>query len=586
MDISTKGRSLLPLLFKIITVLLIILSLHSCKKENWINRKKEKNTTQIKKIIDTADVLLDLKKRDSAYYYFNKVLPLIDPKRNPEEFVYTLTCMAEIQHFKGNPIKSESYLTKTMPYLEKIKNRGYKWTVYTIMANNYHTSYDLKNALLHHQKALNYTSTTLQRNQTLHNIALVYCDQEKYIDAIEIYLPLLAKHTTDPENLNIDETNYAMVLNDLGHCYYKTHNPKALECFNESLKINQQIKNQEGIMFNHWFISLYYLKSNPKYASKHVKLAYDISCRHNYTTKRIQYLSALVKCSTGPEQKKYALAYIQLSDSIKEVRLRTKNQFSQIKYDSKLDKAENLQLKTQKAENKLQLEREKNRNIISYILILFILVILLFLSSYLILKGRREKNDAIYESEMRISAKLKSELSNNIYNLILFASTENLESEENKEQLLNNLEVIYSRTRNISKENSSILTDENYTLILKEMISEFKTQDINIFSSGLDTIPWKQIDKNKKIILYRALQELFTNMKTHSKATLASITFKIKDKKIIVTYANNSVGTTKNNTALKNRLQNVESRIKTINGTLIFDTYSQSGFKLSFTFHL
>lgn len=30
------------------------------------------------------------------------------------------------------------------------------------------------------------------------------------------------------------------------------------------------------------------------------------------------------------------------------------------------------------------------------------------------------------------------------------------------------------------------------------MISEFKTQEINIFVRGLDTIPWKQIDKNKK----------------------------------------------------------------------------------------
>ncbi|WP_166926229.1 tetratricopeptide repeat-containing sensor histidine kinase [Flavobacterium poyangense] len=586
MNISTKGCPLKHLLLKIIILVSVSLTVQSCKREDRVSPKKDSHITQIRKIMDTADVLLDTKKRESAYYYFNKVLPLIDPKKNPDEFVYTLMCMAEIQQFEGNSFKSEFYLTKTMPYLEQTTDREYKWSVYTIMAKNYHTTYDLKNALLYHKKALSHTSTTSKRNQTLHNIALVYCDQKEYDTAIKIYLPLLAKDNTNTENLDLSKKNYAMRLNDLGHCYYKTQNPKALDCFNESLKINRQIKNQEGTMFNHWFISLYYFESNPEYAYKHIKQAYAISCQNNYTTKRIKYLSALVKCSHGSEQKKYTLAYIHLSDSIKEMRLRTKNQFSQIKYNSKLDKAENLQLKTQKAENQLQLEREKNRNIISYILILFILILILFLSLYLIIKGRREKSDAIYDSEMRISAKLKNELSNNIYNVILFVSNENLEIEENKEQLLNHLEVIYSRTRNISKENSSILTNENYTFVLKEMISEFKTQDINIFVSGLDTIPWKQIDKNKKIILYRVLQELFATMKTHSKATLASLTFKIKDKKLIVTYANNSVGTTKNNTALKNRLQNMESRIKTINGTLIFDAYSQSGFKLSFTFHL
>lgn len=118
------------------------------------------------------------------------------------------------------------------------------------------------------------------------------------------------------------------------------------------------------------------------------------------------------------------------------------------------------------------------------------------------------------------------------------------------------------------------------------MISGFKTPNINILSNGLSEILWNQIDKNKKIIIYRVLQELFFNMKKHSDATLVSVTFKIVNKNIVIGYTDNGLREKNNPIIFKNGLQNVESRIKTINGTIIFDDYSHNSFKLSFTFPL
>lgn len=581
-----KKTAIKYFLLKITIVLLIISSVHSCRRENHIKPKEKNHTAEIKKIMDTADILFDTNKRDSAYKYFNKVLTITEPTKNPDEYVYSLACMAEMLQLEGDYIKSEYLLTKTMPYLNKTTRPRFKWYVYTVMANNYNNTYDFKNAVLYHKKALEHTISILKKNQTLSNIAGVYTNQEKYDEAIKIYLPLVEKKHIDKTNLDFSNRNHAIALNNLGYCYYKTNNPKALQCFEESLKINLQLNDREGVMLNHRFISLYYLKNNPKLAPQHAKLAYEISCEDKFPTKRINFLSVLIQCSTGKDLKKYALEYIHLTDSIKEVRLKAKNPFAQIKYDSELDKAENLELKTLHAENQLELERQKNRNIISYIIIFCILIFISLLSFHLLMKGRKEKNEAIYNSEIRISEKLKSGLSNNIYETISFVKSENLEKSENKEQLLNNLEIIYSRTRNISKENSHIITDENYVFILKEMIAGFKTENVNILLNGLDTIPWNHIDKNKKIILYRIIQELFANMKTHSEATLASITFKINNKNLFVNYTDNGVGITKNTFISKNGLQNVESRIKAINGTINFDTYSQSGFKLSFSFSI
>ncbi|MDQ6472344.1 hypothetical protein RB619_16980 [Flavobacterium sp. LHD-80] len=295
-------------------------------------------------------------------------------------------------------------------------------------------------------------------------------------------------------------------------------------------------------------------------------------------------LAQLIEADNPENSKKHWKNYIKKADSLTISRKRAKNQFADVIYSSKKDREENLELKTQKAEKELQLERQKNRNIILYISILFILSALLFLFFRLARKGKKEKNEAIYKSETRISKKLDAELANDLYQTLTLVKNGDLEQNENKEQLLNNLENIYSKTRNISKENSFILTDENYISELKEMISGYKTDKVNILMQGFDAVRWNEIDKNKKIILYRVLQEVFLNMKKHSEATLVSTIFKINKKNIIVTYADNGIGTRNHNFILKNGLQNVESRIKTINGTITFDKNSDNGFKLSFTF--
>jgi len=77
---------------------------------------------------------------------------------------------------------------------------------------------------------------------------------------------------------------------------------------------------------------------------------------------------------------------------------------------------------------------------------------------------------------------------------------------------------------------------------------------------------------------------MFRNMKKHSEASLVSVTLKISNSLLTVLYADNGVGTTNNPLILKNGLQNVENRIKTIKGTITFDKNSDKGFKVSFTF--
>jgi hypothetical protein len=74
------------------------------------------------------------------------------------------------------------------------------------------------------------------------------------------------------------------------------------------------------------------------------------------------------------------------------------------------------------------------------------------------------------------------------------------------------------------------------------------------------------------------------NMRKHSKASLVALTFK-NDKNIFhIHYSDNGVGCDSTALKFKNGLQNVETRIKSLNGTLTFDTSINNGFKAIISF--
>ncbi|WP_316635685.1 tetratricopeptide repeat protein [uncultured Flavobacterium sp.] len=561
-----------------------LLLYQSYKNDNVVKPKKKDNTAEIKRLSDIADVYFDTNKKDSAIYFFNKAKKLCDPNKNTIDYVYALSCIAELQFEQGNYIASETSATEALPYIKHIKNPRYSWIVYNLLGLNYMNNYDNTNATLYFNKALSLNTSAWRKHIALNNLGAIYINQKKYKEAMKIFKILASQKNVSKEDA-INHANYSFAINNLGFCYYKLGNSKkALNYFYEALKIRLKPETQEGLVTTYKDLSMFFEKTNPSLSIDYAKKAYQHASKINNVTDKIETLGLLIKHSEENDLKRHSLSYIKLVDSITIARQTAKNQFTNIKYTAKKDKEENLKLKEQRAENKLQLERQKKRNIISYIIIVFILGLVTFLCFHLKLKGKKEKDDAIFKSELRISKKLHDELANDVYQTMAFAESTDLKLNENKEHLLNSLENIYSRTRNISKENSKIVTNENYAIALKEMIAGFKTPKINILVNGFDTISWNKVERNKKIILYRVIQELFLNMKQHSQASLVSTTFKLKEKNIIVIYNDNGVGIDKNHLIFKNGLQNVENRIKTINGTIIFDPDYEKGFKLSFTF--
>jgi len=576
-----KNLLAILILFLIVGIFYLLKPLEN---EKLTNRKS--NKTEIRKILAKADFFFENYKEDSSYYYYNKARLLCDTKVDYIDYVYAVTCMASIESGQGDFIGSELLLTKTLPYLKIIKKPRFAANVYEQFADNYYYTYDYNNALFYQRKALHLKTSTYRKIVVLNSMCLSFIKQKKYKLSEKILLSLLKIKPEYTEIKELNATEYARILDNLGICYIEQEKPGSLRYFQKSLAINLELKNYNALTYNYKHLSEYYQKTHPAIAKYYGEKAYNLATQLKNTKNKIQSLDLIIRSSEGNDLKKYTQTFITLVDSANVAKLKAKNQFARIKYDSKQDRFENLQLKSQKAQNELQLERQKKRNLVSYIIILCTTGLSLLLYFYLILKGRKEKNNEILKSEMRISKKLHDELANDVYETLSFAQRKDLEHRENKEHFINNLDILYSKTRKISKENSSIATNESYQIALKEMISEFQTPDVNILLNGLDTIFWNQIDKNKKITLYRVLQELFLNMKKHSNATLVSTIFKVKENNLTVTYTDNGIGISNNALIFKNGLQNVESRIKTINGTITFDNNSEKGFKLSFSFAL
>ncbi|CAM4179624.1 tetratricopeptide repeat-containing sensor histidine kinase [Flavobacterium weaverense] len=555
-------------------VIILTLLLNSCAKEIPELPKKRDRTT-INKYLELGYKSNDNSNFDSSYYYFNKARYTAEIQKDTSIIIHSLSWMAEMQRKQGDYSGSEDTSVEALPFLENNNKYPYGETnLYIGLGNNYLLTFDNKNAIFYLKKAINSKTDELIRCHIINNISLAYTEEGNYQKAVEILLPLIQKK----ELINNPE-HYAYVVDNLGNNYFKLDNAKALPLLNKGLELRKEIKDNWGLLSSYYNLSEYYKKKNPNLSNTYLLLGLEKATILNVIEIRLKFLKSLIEQNTGDDLKSFALAYLHLNDSIQKVRQNSKKQFAKIKYDSKKEKEENINLRTQKIESALQLEKQKNKNLLLYLVVGLITVIGSFIYYFLFQKSKKEKIRISYKTEIRIAKKLHDELANDVYQAMAFTETQDLSTIENKETLLTNLDTIYSRTRNISRENSSIETGVSFVPNLKEMMSGFNTTSLNIIINGLEEVNWLNIDETKKITIYRVIQELLVNMKKHSKSSLVVLTFKKIDDKLQLDYSDNGVGLELDKIILKNGLQNVENRIQAMDGTITFDSKSNKGFK-------
>ncbi|MEO1013477.1 MAG: ATP-binding protein, partial [Bacteroidota bacterium] len=251
------------------------------------------------------------------------------------------------------------------------------------------------------------------------------------------------------------------------------------------------------------------------------------------------------------------------------------NKYAAIKYNVEKERK-----KRQAAE--LQNEREKRYKI----LFIAAFLIAFLLGAFLLHRKTQQRKKAIIhatqKTEARISKRIHDDLANDISGVMsLVANTLNT-STTIKDDLLNFLNDIYLRARDISIVYAGIDVND-FPKALKNLIAQHHQEGVTILTAPYSTINWDALAEYKKKAIYKSLQELLVNTKKHSKAKLVTIAFHGKGKKNEIVYSDDGVGFDPDEIVMGG-LRNVETRINDIGGSFSFESKQGQGFKATLYF--
>ena len=496
---------------------------------------------------------------DSAYVYFEKAKSYSSPSDEDLTLIYPLLMLSDIQRIKNDYHGSEESLTEALTYIQKSTDSSYVTFIYNNLGLSFQEQFNFTEALYHYQKSLAVTSDELSKCIIKNNIAYTYIKQENYLEAKAVLDSI-----KDNIALRNEPLEHARVLDNFGFTLLQLNENTSIDYLVRSKNIREKEADIVGLTASYMHLAAYYQSDNIAIAKDYALKAYEMAKKTNNPDDRIEALQFLTKTSDGTEAKEYAIKTFRLNDSIQTARQKAKNQFAKIKYDSKQALKE--------------LEKQKRLKEFSVIGIILLFGIGIFIYYRIKKRNRKRIKETAYQTETRIAKKLHDELANDVHNTIAFAETQDLFNPKNKDILLENLEAIYDRTRNISSENKDIDTGEHYLDKLKAMLATYNSPDRNVIVN-MNAFNHLKTSKEVKVIVHRVVQELMVNMKKHSQCSLASVLIKSTKKGLQINYSDNGIGTD-NLLHLKNGLQNVENRILSINGTINFDTAPEKGFKV------
>jgi len=429
--------------------------------------------------------------------------------------------------------------------------------LYNQLGKIYRSTYNYSKALSAYNNTLKYSHTQSDSITVLNNKATIYKDAGNYSKAYEELMIALQKR-----NIQKNEKAYAMVLNNLGYIQTRLNDPEALSNLKKALLIRKRLNYLPGMYSSYHDFAEYYIDRNDKSnALKYANKAYTVAKTLNSISYLEDALSLFVIMNDNPK----IVTYKIIRDSLEKERQLAQNKYAFIRYNVEKEKKKT-------AEAELGREKEKSQKTFYLLLVIGVALVAIIIYIYLRERHKREKLLQVHKTEARISKKVHDDVANDIYQLM----TKMQRKYKDEEALLDDLENIYNKTRDISKENSAFEIGGDFNEQLNELLLTYQSDTTAISTRNLATLDWEIISKIKKETVYKVLRELMTNMKKYSKASAVLLTFHQRGKNIIIEYSDNGQGCTLKN---KNGLQNAENRIQAIKGTIIFESEPGNGFR-------
>lgn len=503
----------------------------------------------------------------SAYIFFDKHKKESLKNNDTLKAIYDLRYIASIENTLGLPYESENTVVKALQLLDAFKGNSEVTTesrigIYNHLGIIYRSLNDHEKALEFYDKVLEIAKDPRQINKVYHNKGNIYKDLHQYELAVIAYTKVYEERKKNGSIKLI-----AKSLDNLGFVQSKLNQPDGFANLIKALAMRKQIQDVPGLYLSYKNLSEYYDDRNDKNKSLHyANKGYLIAKQINSAS----YIDDALSHIFDINENKKLIEFIAMRDSLSSMKQKSQNKFAATKYNYYKKEAE-----LKESELKRQIQNEKQRQ--TNLLWLFGGAIFLFLFTfiYYVAKAKHKKRafQQVYNTETRISKKVHDEVANDLYHVMTKLQTKSNPNED----VLDDLEGIYNKTRDISKENSTIDVNENYKDLLNDLLLSYKNSDINVVTKNITKVDWESLSDLKKTTLYRVLQELMTNMRKHSKASIVLISFNQPKNKIVIDYKDNGIGC---DLVKSNGLLNTENRMASINGTITFESQQNDGFKV------
>lgn len=193
-----------------------------------------------------------------------------------------------------------------------------------------------------------------------------------------------------------------------------------------------------------------------------------------------------------------------------------------------------------------------------------------------------ETQNSIKENQLKMSKKVHDIVANGLYRLMSELENQN---KKNREQVLDEMEILYEKSRDISYEDDETLNNSvlDFDQTLKKLFTDFASNQVKVVIIGNETAFWNKITVQVRTELYQVLLELMVNMRKHSKASYVAIRFEQQIEHKAIYYTDNGIGISELK-KFNNGLQNTGNRIKSINGSITFDKCAEGGLKILILF--
>lgn len=546
-------------------LIILLVTFLSCRNEH-VQQPVQSADTYYKKGISYAES----GKADSAYLAFEKA---------KEEYIQAgdslgvASCLIRSSFLlseQGDHFGAQETSLQTFSYLDTNNTEHWPHLAfnYNTLANATSLLKDFEKAIHFSDRAIQFSTDSVTLLRCLNNKAATLFDSRQYNAALDIFQQI----TFQTPQGTVD---YARALTNLAKTKWRTDSSyDAGTDLKKALQIRQAHEDRWGQNSSYAHLTEYYEPRDKTKALLYAQKRYAIALQLHSADDQLNGLRKLIKLSPANQVQPYFDRYQTLQDSVQQARAAAKNQFAVIRYEVDKNKAENLMLQKDNAVQAKNIVLQRSA---------IIAALALIIGGVFYYKKRKQRlkleaQDQIKASKLKTSRRVHDVVANGIY--LVMAEIEN-KTEVDRDGILDRLEVMYNKSRNISyeaEEDYEALTQPYYEE-LSESIRSYATDTRRVITVGNDAETWQDVNPRMKEEIRHVLLECMVNMKKHSRADNVVVKFMRSSGHLAITYRDNGVGVN-DATILGNGMQSMVSRINSLGGHIIFDSIKEKGLEI------